>query len=203
MADRRTDSDRVLQLADELGVFRLADAKARGIHHQTVYRLVDRGLIERVGRGLYRSAKPLLATENHDLVLAAQAAPKGVVCLLSALQFHDLTTQIPSEVWMAIGRRAAEPRIGELPVRFVRYPPESMALGVEEHVLEGVRVKIFSAPKTVVDCFRQRNKVGFDVALEALRDCRRANKCSPAQLWDLATKSHVWSVMRPYIEAVG
>jgi len=203
MDPTRTEAVRLLELAEEMGIFRLADARARGIHHETVYRLMQRGDIERVGRGLYRSVKPLAATENHDLVLATRAVPRGVICLLSALQFHGLTTQIPSEVWVAIDRRAAQPRYGELPIRVVRYAHDALDIEVEEHLLEGVPVRVFSVAKTVVDCFRHRNKVGFDVALEALRDCRQADKCYPAQLWELAIKCHVWSVMRPYIEAIG
>ena len=200
--DEPTSSDRLLELAQEMGVFTLADARARDVHHQTVYRLVQRGLIERAGRGLFRSTSGSV-TQHHDLVLAAKAVPSGVVCLVSALQFHELTTQIAHEVWVALDRKAAVPRLGDLPVRVVRYSSESMDLEVEMHLLEGVPVRVFSAAKTVVDCFRHRNKVGFDVALEALRDCRRAGKCYPAQVWDLAVQCHVSSVMRPYIEAVG
>jgi predicted transcriptional regulator of viral defense system len=202
MDEHHGESYRALQLALEQGAFRLRDAQARGIHHETVYRLVRRGLLERVGRGLYRSPDAMV-TENHALVLTAKIMPDAVICLLSALQFHELTTQLPFEVWVAIERRAARPRVGHLPVRVVRYSCTAMRLGVEEHLLEGVRVRVFSPAKTVVDCFRYRRSVGFDVALEALRDCRQQNKCTPAELWDYATKCRVGTVMRPYIEALG
>jgi len=124
------------------------------------------------------------------------------VCLLSALSFHELTTQLPFEVWMALDRRAAAPRDPAVQVRIMRFSGPALTLGVESHELEGVDVRIYSAAKTVVDCFRYRNLVGVDVAIEALRDCLRVNKSSPAELWELAQACRVASVMRPYIEAL-
>jgi predicted transcriptional regulator of viral defense system len=197
-----TEADELVKLTEELGAFRLHDARARGIHPEVVYRSLRAGKLERVGRGLYRAPDGMF-TENHGLVLAAKTAPGGIVCLLSALQFHELTTQLPSQVWVAIDRRAARPRVHGLPLRIVRFSGPALSLGVEEHVIEGVTVRVYSAPKTVVDCFRYRNTVGLDVAMEALRDCRRQNKCTPAELWDIARATRIGSVIRPYIEAVG
>ena len=126
-----------------------------------------------------------------------------VICLLSALRFHDLTTQAPFEVWLAIGEKAWRPRVEPLPVRLFCFSKTALKTGVEEHTIEGVKVRVFNAAKTVVDCFRYRNKIGLDVAIEALRDCRRSRKCSNDDLWRYAKACRVASVMRSYLEAVG
>jgi len=196
-----TDAARLLRLSAEMGAFRLADARSHGIHPETVYRLVRRGQMERVGRGLYRAAEAMV-TEHHGLVLATMVVPNGVVCLLSALSFHELTTQLPFEVWMALDRRAAAPRDPAVQVRIVRFSGAALALGIEAHELEGTRVRVYSAAKTVIDCFRYRNLVGMDVAVEALRDCLEQRRSSPAELWDLAQACRTGSVIRPYIEAL-
>ncbi|MEI6725664.1 MAG: type IV toxin-antitoxin system AbiEi family antitoxin domain-containing protein [Actinomycetes bacterium] len=196
-----TDADRLLRLSTEMGAFRLADARNHGVHPETVYRLVRRGELERVGRGLYRAAEAMV-TEHHGLVLATMVVPSGVVCLLSALSYHGLTTQLPFEVWMALDRRAAAPRDPAVQVRIMRFSGAALALGIEAYELEGTQVRVYSAAKTVVDCFRYRNLVGMDVAIEALRDCLQQRKSSPGELWDLAKACRIGSVMRPYIEAL-
>ena len=197
-----TETERLLQLASEVGAFRLRDAHARGIHPEVVYRLVRSGALERVGRDLYRATSAMV-TENHDLVLAANAVSGGGICLLSALRFHELTTQLPFEVWVAIDRRAARPRRPAVAVRIMRFSGSPLTANVEEHLLEGVPVHIYSPGKTVVDCFRYRNLVGLDVAVEALRDCLEQRKCAPAELWEIARECRISTVMRPYIEAMG
>ena len=196
-----TDAARLLRLSAEMGAFRLGDARSRGVHPETVYRLVRRGQLERVGRGLYRAAEAMV-TEHHGLVLATMVVPNGVVCLLSALSFHGLTTQLPFEVWMALDRRAAAPRDPAVRVRIMRFSGAALELGIEAHELEGARVRIYSAAKTVIDCFRYRNLVGMDVAVEALRDCLEQRKSSPGELWELAQACRIGSVIRPYIEAL-
>ena len=196
-----TEIDRLRSLSETMGAFRLADARALGIHPETVYRRVRAGDLERVGRGLYRAAGAMI-TEHHGLVLATLVAPNGVVCLLSALSFHGLTTQLPFGVWMALDRRAAAPRDPAVQVRIMRFSGSSLTAGIEAHELEGVRVRIYSAAKTVVDCFRYRNLVGVDVAIEALRDCLEQRKGAPDEIWELAERCRIGSVMRPYIEAL-
>lgn len=196
-----TEIDRLRHLSETMGAFRLADARALGIHPETVYRRVRAGHLERVGRGLYRAADAMV-TEHHGLVLAAMAVPNGVVCLLSALSFHGLTTQLPFEVWMALDRRAAAPRVPAVQLRVMRFSAAALTTGIEAHEFEGVRVRVYSAAKTVVDCFRYRNLVGIDVAIEALRDCLAQGKSSPDELWELAERCRIGSVMRPYIEAL-
>jgi predicted transcriptional regulator of viral defense system len=198
-----TDTERLLQLAREQGAFRLRDVRARGVHPEVVYRALRAGRVERVGRDLYRGGEAGAITEKHNLVLAAKAVPKGVICLLSALDFHQLTTQLPFKTWVAIDRRAAQPRVHDLPLRIMRFSRPALDMGVEEHVLEGVPVRVYSAVKTVVDCFRCRHEVGIDVAIEALRDCRAQRKGTPSELWEMAVTCRVGSVMRAYIEAIG
>src|SRR5437870_11583448 len=137
----------------------------------------DEGAIMRVGRGLYvaRGARP---TEHHSLAQASKRVPHGVVCLLSALRFHDLTTQSPFQVWLAISAKARLPKTDNPPLRIVRFSQRMLAYGLQEHRIEGVSVRIFSPAKTVADCFRSRNKIGLDVALEALRECIRKRRRS-------------------------
>ncbi len=143
--------------------------KAAGIGEETVARLARQGRLLRLARGLYQLPDAELAA-GHSLAEAAKLVPKGVICLLSALQFHGLTLQVPSSVWMAIGRGARKPRIAYPPLRFVRFGVAALDAGVQQHRIEGVSVRIFDPAKTVVDCFRYRNKVGLDLALEALRE---------------------------------
>jgi predicted transcriptional regulator of viral defense system len=128
--------------------------------------------------------------------------PKGVVCLLSALRFHNLTTQAPFEIWMAIDRKARLPKVEGVPLRLVRFSGEALTEGVEHHMIEGVEVRVYSPAKTIVDCFKYRNKIGLDVALEALRECRRERRCTMDDLWRFARICRVANVMRPYMEAL-
>lgn len=141
-------------------------------------------------------------TEHHSLAEAAKRVPRGIVCLLSALRFHDLGTQNPFEVWLAIGNKDRAPRPGSPPLRVVRFSGRAFDYGQERHVLEGVPVRITSMPKTVADCFKYRNKIGLDVALEALRDCVRRRKAMPSALLEAARVCRVENVMRPYLEAI-
>jgi predicted transcriptional regulator of viral defense system len=162
---------------------------------------LQRGAIQRVGRGLYvaRNAKP---TEHHSLAQASKRVPNGVVCLLSALRFHDLTTQSPFEVWLAIGNKARAPRRINPAIRIARFSPRTLAYGVQEHRIEGVTVRIFSVAKTVADCFCYRNKIGLDVALEALRECVRLRRATTDEIWRAAKIRRVANVMRPYMESI-
>ena len=192
---------KILQLLGEAGVVRPRDLDAVGIRREYLYRLYAGGLLERVGRGLYILSGADL-TENHSLTEASKRVPHGVVCLLSALRFHHLTTQSPFEVWLAIDRKARRPREGSLPLRIVRFSGEALRAGVEEHAIEGVTVKVYAPAKTVADCFKYRNKIGLDVALEALRACWRERRCSMDELWRYAQICRVGNVMRPYLESL-
>jgi len=128
--------------------------------------------------------------------------PKGVICLTSALQFHELTLQMPSTVWMAIDRTGWKPRVDYPPIRFVRFSGTMLTDGVELHRIEGVPVKVFGPAKTIVDCFRYRNKIGLDTALEGLKEGLRRRRVTSDRLWRFAKEGRVWSVMRPYVEAI-
>jgi len=174
-----------------------------GIHPQTLQRLVKSGKLERAARGLYRLPDPdYELTEHHGIVLGASAAPKGVVCLLSALQFHEIGTQLPRQLWMALPRGSREPKPEYPPMRFVHMSGEAFTSGIDEHVLEGQPVKIYDVAKTVVDCFKFRNKIDMDVALEALNESWRERKLDLNLVAKYARVCRVWNVMRPYLEAI-
>jgi len=198
------DDSHPLDLLDYLrvkGVVRPRDVEAIGIPRKYLSRLVERGLAERIGRGLYMAADAEWEP-HHSLAAVAAQVPHGVVCLLSALLFHELTSELPRETWLAIDTTAWRPRLGPLPVRVVRFSEAALSTGVEEHIIEGVPVHVTNPAKTVVDCFRFRHKIGVDVAIEALRDCRRKRACSNDELMEYATVCRMTNVMRPYLEAV-
>jgi predicted transcriptional regulator of viral defense system len=193
---------RLLRIVQEKGVFRPQDVEPQGISRTALKRLQDRGLIERIGRGLYRAAGSE-TTEHQSLVEACRRVPSGIVCLLSALRFHGLTTQNPFEVWMAIDRKAWLPSVQAPPLQVVRFSGDALTSGIERHLLQGVEVRVYSPAKTVADCFKYRNKIGLDVALEALRDCLDQRRCTFDDLWQYAKACRVSNVMRPYLESLG
>jgi predicted transcriptional regulator of viral defense system len=197
----QTAEAKVLDLAREKGVLRPRDLAQRGLPTDYLWRLYRKEKLERVGRGLYSLLGGNL-TEHHTLAEAALRVPHGVVCLLSALSFHDLTTQVPFEVWMAIDVKARRPKEEIIPLRIVRFLGEALTAGVEEYEVEGVSVKIYNPAKTVADCFKYRNKIGLDVALEALRDCWRRRLARADDLWRYAEVCRVARVMRPYLESL-
>ncbi|GIW43790.1 MAG: transcriptional regulator [Candidatus Binatia bacterium] len=196
-----TAADRVLRLASKRGVLTREEVAKAGIHTHTLSRLVRAGALERVGRGRYRRAEAPV-TEHHGLVLAATAVPKGVVCLLSALSFHGLGTQIPHEVWIALDRSARRPAIQYPRLRVVRFSGKALHEGVETHRIEGETVRIYSVAKTIADLFKYRNKIGLDVALEALREGWRARRFTMEEIHRYARICRVERVMRPYLEAL-
>jgi predicted transcriptional regulator of viral defense system len=191
---------RILEIVEQAGVLRPRDLDAHGIPRIYLSRLRERGLLERVGRGLYVLPNADVS-EHHTLAEACKRVPHGVVCLLSALRFHGLTTQSPSEVWLAIGSKVWQPQVDRPTLRFVRFSARTLEAGVEEHSIERVIVRVYNPAKTVADCFKYRNKIGLDVALEALRDCRRHRRCTNDELWHYAKICRVANVMRPYMEA--
>jgi predicted transcriptional regulator of viral defense system len=191
----------VLELARRQGIIRPKDLKERGLPPEYLWQFYQKGKLERSGRGVYRLPAYEL-TEHHSLAEAAKLVPRGVVCLLSALRFHELTTQSPFEVWLAIDRKAHKPAGGQVPFRIVRFSGEALSAGIEEHRIEGGRVKIYCPAKTVADCFKYRNKIGLDVAVEALRDCLRNRRATIDNIWKYARICRVTHVMRPYLEAL-
>ena len=196
-----TQKERALGLLRTKGMLRLKDFIAKDIDPETLARLVRSGQVVRPARGLYQlSDAPVDAT--HVLAEAAALVPKGIVCLISALQFHGLTLQMPSAVWMAIERTAWKPTISYPSVRFVRFSGWAMTEGVERYPVQSRKLPITNPARTIVDCFRYRNKIGIDVAMEGLREGIRKRKCTPDELWRFAKKARTWTIMRPYVETV-
>lgn len=198
MASKR---ERILRLLRKNRVLRPRDLAAAGIARTYLNKLLAEGVLERPGRGLYvlRDDEP---SEQRMLVEACRRVPTGVVCLLSALQFHGLTTQAPFEIWLAIDVKARSPQVESPPLRVVRFSGPALSFGVQQHRIEGVKVPVYSPAKTVADCFKYRNKVGIDVAIEALRDCLRQRKGTADELWQAAKVCRMANVIRPYLEAV-
>ena len=188
--------------AQHQGMLRTGDAVRLGIHPRTLYALRDSGEIEQVARGFYRlSAKPALT--NPDLVAVALRIPRAVICLISALAHHGLTTQVPHTIDIALPGHAQIPKLGGIPLRAFWYSEPSFGAGVQLVSIDGVAVKIYSAEKSIADCFKYRNKVGLDVAVQALRTYReRASKPDVKLLSTFARVDRVERVMRPYLEAV-
>jgi predicted transcriptional regulator of viral defense system len=182
-------------------MLRLKDFVAEGIGPETLARLVREDAVARPARGLYQLPDAQVAAA-HTLAEAAALVPKGIVCLTSALQYHELTLHMPAAVWMAIERTAWRPRIDYPPIRFVRFTGDALTEGVERHRIEGVEVPITDPARTIADCFRYRAKVGLDVAMEGLREGLRRRRCTPDELWRYSCTARAWSVMRPYVEAM-
>ncbi len=197
----RSAAGRVLALARQRRILRARDLAEIGASRETLRRLESAGQIERRGRGLYVPAGAEFS-EHEMLALASARVPHAVVCLLSALRFHGLTTQNPSEIWLALDRKARAPSNTDLPVRIVRFSGEARTAGVERHILDRVPVHVYGVAKTVADCFKYRQKIGIDVAVEALDDCWSARRCSVDELWRYAAVCRVTNVIRPYMEAV-
>lgn len=192
----------ILALAHTKGALRPRDISALGITAGVhLQRLVSQGLLERVGRGVY-ILPGFEITEHHSLVEVATRAPQGVVCLLSALQFHELGTQLPFQVWLAIEGHAHRPTFTNPALRVVRMSGPAFHADIETHLIEGVPVRVYGAAKTVVDCFKFRNKVGIDVAVEALRDYVRKHPQAIGALWAPAQACRMTRIIRPYIEAL-
>lgn len=183
------------------GVQRTRDLEELGASRQFLSNLVARGVILRVQRGLYALSGGDIS-EHRTIVEASKRVPRGIICLLSALRFHDLTTQLPSQVWIAIDVKARRPNAQSSPIKIVRFSGKSLEAGVKIHRIEGVPVKIYAPAKTVADCFKYRNKIGLDVALEALRDCWRKRTANMDELWKYAKTCRVANVMRPYLESL-
>lgn len=199
LATTSTQRVQALKLLGIRPLMRLKDFAAHGIGPETLARLVREGVVVRPARGLYQLADgPVDA--RRALAESAALVPKGVICLLSALQFHGLTLQMPSSVWMAIERTAWRPGFDYPPIRFVRFAGSAMTDGVEHHRIEGIEVAITDPARTIVDCFRYRAKVGIDVAMEGLREGLRQRKATSDQLWRYGMKARIWSTMKPYVE---
>jgi predicted transcriptional regulator of viral defense system len=201
MPDMDTTAERLIALARSRGLIRPLDLAPQGIPRVSLTRAVRRGQLERVGRGLY--GLPGREVSAHgSLAEVASRVPKGVVCLLSALRFHGLTTQAPFEVWLALENKAIKPKLDYPPLRIVRFSGAALTEGIEEHVVDGVNVRVTGVAKTVADCFKYRNKIGLDVALEALREGWHEKRMTSDDIWRYAKVCRVANVMRPYLDSL-
>jgi len=183
------------------GILRTGDALDHGVHPRTLYAMRDAGLLERLDRGLYRLSD-LPPLSDPDLVTVANKIPKSVICLISALHFHDITTQIPHAVSIAVPRGSEPPRLDFPPIHLYWFSGEAFTAGIELHHIDKTPVQVYSAEKTLADCFKYRNKIGMDTALEALTLYRDQYKPKPRKLIEYAKVCRVEKVMRPYLEAL-
>jgi len=193
--------ERALAFLKTKGMARLSELMSQGVTASTVSRLETEGAIVRLARGLYQ--RPDAAIDvHHTLAEAAKLVPKGVICLTSALAYHELTDQIPAKVWIAIGPKDWRPKFLYPAARFARFPSNYLRTGIERHVIDGVDVPIFGIAKTIADLFRYRRIIGINVALEGLREALRKRKATPAQLARYASDARVWKIMEPYVSAL-
>ena len=193
--------ERALAFLKTQGMARLSELMAQGVTAATVSRLETEGEIVRLARGLYQRPDASIDA-HHTLAEAAKLVPKGVICLTSALAYHELTDQIPAKVWIAIGPKDWRPKFPYPAARFARFPNYHLRTGVERHVIDGVDVPIFGIAKTIADLFRYRRIIGINVALEGLREALRKRKATPAQIARYASDARVWKIMEPYVNAL-
>lgn len=191
----------VLRLIEKMGLARPVELEARGVPRARLYRLVRQGQVERRARGIYVATRHA-TTHHHTLAQVAKRVPAGAFCLLTALRFHGLTTQRPAEVWIALPEKGRRPRLDYPRLRVARFSGAALTEGVETHRVEGVEIRVYSAAKTVADCFKYRNKVGIDVAVEALRDFSRRYRGGASDLARFARICRVARVMQPYLDAI-
>lgn len=202
---RRTQRNRFDRAVDVFkkygGILRTSEAIASGIHPDTLYSMRDSGLLENISRGVYRLESEL-PLSNPDLVTVAKRIPNGVICLSSALSFFDITTQIPHEVHLALPQGAEEPRLDYPPIRTFRFSRRSFSAGIEKHRVDNILIRIYSPEKTLADCFKFRNKIGIDIAIEALRLYQERRKMKIDNIMHFASICRVTNIIRPYLEAI-
>lgn len=192
---------KAVRLAKQLGKVRIKDFIEHGIHPEYARRLVAKAVFVRCSRGVYSLAESEI-TEHHSLVILGKRVPKGVICLTSALRFHNIGTQLPHKIWLALEKGSAQPRLSYPPLSVVRFSGPAFFEGIEEHKIEGVTVRIYNPAKTVADCFKFRNRIGLEAAIEAARECLNERKATSDQIYHYAKICRVWNVMKPYLEAL-
>ena len=197
-----TQTQRVLTLTSQRGLLRASHLQELGIARVVLSRLTASGQLERVGRGVYRLPERG-GSEHESLVTIAVKVPQAVFCLLTALQLHELTTQLPRQVWIAMPQGSHAPKMDYPPVKMVQFSGDAYAAGVEVVQVDQVALQVYGVAKTVADCFKHRNKIGLDVAIEALKDALAQRKVTADELWRFAKICRVANVMRPYLEALG
>lgn len=197
----KTNKDRLLRLIEQQGLVRPKDLEVHGVTRAQLARLETEGLVLRQARGVYIAASHA-PTAEHTLAHVAKRVPEGIFCLLTALRFHGLTTQSPAEIWIALHEKARRPRLDYPRLRVTRFSGPALSEGIEERRVEGVLIRVTSPAKTVADCFKYRNKVGIDVAVEALRDFGRKYRGGATQLARFARICRVARVMQPYLDSI-
>ncbi len=197
----QTKTEKLVELVQRQHIIRPRDLERFRIPRNYLTRLVKRGQLQKLERGIY-TTETLPASEHISLLEVSRKVPKAVICLLSALSFLQIGTQVPHEVWIAIDVKAWAPRITSPTVRIIRFSGDALYFGVEEKQVIGGKIRVFSPAKTVADCFKLRHKIGMDVALEALRECYRQKKASMNELFEAAKVCRVGNVMRPYLESL-
>lgn len=193
--------EQAVELLSERGMMRLHELADHGIAATTINRMLADGILLRLSRGVYQLADAPFSV-NHDLAEAATRMSKGVICLVSALAYHELTDQLPRRTWIAIGAKDWQPRDHGPNLKLIRMSEHLLQADVETHHIEQVAVKMFDVPRTLVDCFRFRTSVGLSVAIEALREALRQRRTTPAEVAQYARRYRAWTVMRPYLEAL-
>lgn len=194
-------TDQILKLTKKKGIVRPIDVEELGIKRHILYSLYKKGLLIKIARGMYMLPDAPI-TEYQSLIKVAKKIPTAVVCLISALSFHEITTQIPNELWIAVPRDTWRPKIDYPPLHYTVMNKKAYSFGIQEVDINGVLVKIYTPAKTVADCFKFRNKVGLDVAIEALREVMRTRKATMNELVGAAKINRVLKIMRPYMEAI-
>lgn len=197
----RTKVEELLKLVRRRRIIRPKDLDQAQIPRNYLARLVEQGQLQKLERGLYAS-NTAPSSEEPSFLEVSHRVPKAVICLLSALRFHEIGTQSPFEVWIALDVKAWAPKIVYPPVRIMRFSGDALHFGVEKHSVGSGTIRVYSAAKTVADCFKFRNKIGLEVALEALRESYRQKKASMDELWKAANVCRVGNVMKPYMESL-
>lgn len=192
---------KIMQYIGHHGIVRPRDIEAIGLPREYLVRLHRQGKLHRPGRGIY-TLPDAAVTERHSYAEVTKRVPESVICLLSALAFHEITTQSPASVWIALGKGARTPALSSPSLMIVRLSGPSLTEGIENHRIEGVPIRVYSVAKTVADCFKFRNKIGLDVAIEALKDSLRQKKANVNEIYRYAKMCRVSNVIRPYMEAL-
>lgn len=198
---QQSQRETVQALLREKGIMRLTELLEAGVTAATLSRMKRNGEVRHLARGLYQLADADLEL-HHDMAEVAKRVPKGVVCLVSALAFHELTLDMPAKMWIAIGRKDWAPKIDRIAIRCVRFADSLLQEGYETHSIEGVAVKVFSVSRTVVDCFRHRSKVGLALAIEGLQEALRQKRATPGEIAEQAMALGAYTLVKPYLEAL-
>jgi predicted transcriptional regulator of viral defense system len=196
----KTDIDKIIKIAKKRGVVSSERLRRRNISPSLLCYMKDKNMLRRISRGKY--VLPEYISSHETLVEVASKVTHGVICLLSALQFHELTSQMPYQVWIAIEKGSYYPRDLEDQVRLVQLSGVNFSSGIETYDENGIQIHVYSPAKTVADCFRFRNKIGVDIAIEALRDCIQQKKATSDEIWEHARRCHMTRIMRPYMETI-